>query len=175
MDFITHVPSSAGQTVVWVICVCLTKYTHFLALLTHFTAQQLAKCFAVEIFHLHKMSKTIVSDRDPFFVSTFWRQLFKVQGTTLKFISTYHSQTDGQTEVLNKGLEAYLRCFTGDTPKHGTNTSTSRSYGTIRSITRLSAPSPSISYTVIHLPPSSICYILLALAPPSRNRYTNIP
>jgi len=116
MDFITHLPSSAGHTVVWVICDRLTKYAHFLALPTHFTAQQLARRFVVEIFRLHGMPKTIVSNRDPLFVSTFWRQLFKAQGTTLKFSSTYHPQTDGQTEVLYRGLEAYLRCFTEDHP-----------------------------------------------------------
>jgi len=90
MEFITYLPSFVGYTVVWVIYDRLTKYAHFLALPTHFTAQQLARRFAVEIFRLHGMPKTIVSDRDPLFVSMFWRQLFKVQGTTLKFSSTYH-------------------------------------------------------------------------------------
>jgi len=81
MNFITHLPSSAGHTVVWVICDRLTKYAHFLALPTHFTVQQLAKRFTMEIFHVHGMPKTIVSGRDPIFVSTILRQLFKAQGT----------------------------------------------------------------------------------------------
>jgi hypothetical protein len=45
--------------------------------------------------------KPIVSDRDPLFLSAFWKELFLVQGTTLKYCTTYHSETDGQTEVVN--------------------------------------------------------------------------
>jgi len=66
---------------------------------TSFTAPNLARWFSIEICRLHGIPKFIVSDRDPLFVSTFWRTLFKAQGTTLKFSSSYHPQTDIQNPL----------------------------------------------------------------------------
>ena len=63
------------------------------------------------------MPETIVCDQDPTFTSCFWTTLFCLQGTDFNFSSSYHRQTDGQTEVVNRTIEMYLRCLTGDHPK----------------------------------------------------------
>ncbi|KAL4196367.1 hypothetical protein AMTRI_Chr04g245810 [Amborella trichopoda] len=63
------------------------------------------------------MPKTIICDRDPIFTSTFWKELFLLQGTYFKFSYAYHPQTDGQTEVMNRMVEMYLWCVIGDKPK----------------------------------------------------------
>lgn len=120
MDFITNLPSSTNKIVIWVVVDRSTKFAHFLALPTHFSAQYLASIFLAEIYRLHGIPKTIVSDRDKVFLSNFWKELFKVVGTTLAFSSSYHPQTNGQTEVLNRCLETYLRCFVNDEPNHWT-------------------------------------------------------
>jgi len=71
----------------------------------------------LNIVKLHGMPKSIVFDRDKVFMSQFWQHLFTAQGTTLAMSSAYHPQSDGQSEVLNKCLEMYIRCFTFQNPK----------------------------------------------------------
>ena len=59
---------------------------------------------------LHGVPKTIVSDRGTQFVSSFWKQLHALMGTKLLYSTSYHPQTDGQTERVNQVLEDMLRC-----------------------------------------------------------------
>jgi hypothetical protein len=63
------------------------------------------------------MPLSIISDRDRVFTSTFWRELFCLTGTKLRLSSSYHPQTDGQTERVNQSLEAFLRCFAQACPQ----------------------------------------------------------
>ena len=68
------------------------------------------------VYKLHENPNTIVSDRGSTFTSRFWQELFKIQGVAVHLSSAYHPQTDGQTEVVNRCVEGYLRCVSSQSP-----------------------------------------------------------
>lgn len=69
-----------------------------------------------EVFRLHGMPASIVSDSDTVFIAQFWKELFRLQGIELAMSFAYHPQSDGQIAVVNRSLEHYLRAFVNDKP-----------------------------------------------------------
>lgn len=116
MDVITCLPPSHGFTVILVVVDRLSKYIHFAPLKADFTSLKVVETFFHIVIKLHGFPKSIISDRDKVFTSSFWQHLFKLSGTTLAMSFAYHPQSDGQTEAVNKCLEMYPRCFAGQEP-----------------------------------------------------------
>lgn len=73
MDFVTHLPSSHGFTAILVVVDRFTKGVHLRALPTQFTAFKVASLFMDMVCKLHGFPRSIISDRDPVFISSFWR------------------------------------------------------------------------------------------------------
>ncbi|XP_042939584.1 uncharacterized protein LOC122274627 [Carya illinoinensis] len=83
MDFIDALPNSKRFSVILVVVDRLTKYAHFLPLSHPYTAVSVAKLFISQVFKLHGMPATIVTDRDATFTSGFWKKLFRLQATKM--------------------------------------------------------------------------------------------
>ncbi|XP_047979104.1 uncharacterized protein LOC125221023 [Salvia hispanica] len=120
MDFITGLPPSRGYTVIMVVVDRLSKYAHFAVFPTKFDALRVARLFIETVVKHNGFPSTLVSDRDPIFLSTTWEHMLRLSGTRLHFTTAYHPQSGGQIEVRNRGLEQYLRAFTADKPSKWT-------------------------------------------------------
>jgi hypothetical protein len=91
-----------------------SKYAHFIALCHPYTTACVARAFFDGNFRLHGFPSSIVSDRDPMFIGHVWRDLFQMAEIKLRMSTTFHPQTDDQSEVVNKVIAMYLSCVTGD-------------------------------------------------------------
>ena len=112
LDFITKLPTTInGNDTILVVVDMLSKMAHFISTTEKSTAEDVAKLFFDHIVRHHGLPKTIVSDRDTRFTGKFWQALFKSIGTNLNLSTSFHPQTDGQTERMNRTLEESLRSY----------------------------------------------------------------
>jgi hypothetical protein len=111
MDFVLGLPrTKRGRDSIFVIVDRFSKMAHFIPCHKRMTLCMLLIC-SLESVRLHGMPRTIVSNRDAKFLSYFWKTLWCKLGTKLLFSTTYHPQTDGQTEVVNRTLSTLLRAM----------------------------------------------------------------
>jgi IS30 family transposase len=110
MDFIIGLPrTSKGYESIWVIVDRMTKVAHFILVKTTYKESQLIELYLARIVSLHGIPKKINSDRGSQFTSRFWKSFHENMDMKLNFSSTYHPQTDGQTERTNQVLDDMLR------------------------------------------------------------------
>ena len=121
MDLITSLPTSNTFDAIFVIVDRFSKMAHFIPTNTTADAPTLASLFITNIVRIHGIPRSIISDRDPRFVSTFWRELFEQLQTTLRFSTANHPQTDGQTERTNRTLKQYIQLFANHKPNEWHN------------------------------------------------------
>ena len=105
--------TARGHDSILVVVDSFSKMTHFIPCNKTNDASHDVKLFFREVVKLHGLPSTIVSYRDVQIVSYFWKTLWKLFGTTLKFASAFHTQIDCQTKVVNHSLGDMLKCLVG--------------------------------------------------------------
>jgi hypothetical protein len=111
-DFNVKLPkTSRGNERICVFVDKLTKLVHFVACKEEVSAKEFAELYVDHVFCLHGLSREFITDRDPRFTSAFWQEVTVLLGTRTVMSSSFHPQTDGQTERVNQTLETHLRHF----------------------------------------------------------------
>ena len=131
MDFYDGLPTSGCKNCILVIVDRLSKYSHRVPLAHPFTALTVAKAFVANVYRLHGLPMSIISDRDKVFTSRLWQEFFHLTGVTLQMSSAYHPQYDGQMELVNQCTETFLRCFAMHVHQNGSTGFILPSFGTI--------------------------------------------
>src|SRR5467141_4852625 len=163
MDFIEGLPLSQGHDTILVVVCRLTKMALFIPTFRDIDAEDLAHIILSQVFAKHGTPTDIVSDQGKHFILCFWRSLFQLLSIKANLSTTYHPETDGQTERVNQILEQYLQIYIN----YRLNEST-RSWNNIfrytsttsRTTGSTSCPLQSLPTTTLHIrppwsPPSS--------------------
>lgn len=120
LDFITNLPKVGDFSGILVVVDRFSKYATFVPTTKYLSAEDTASLFFKHVVKYWGVPQNIVSDRDVWFTGSFWSELFKLLGSELNLSSSYHPQTDGQTERFNAMLEEYLRHFVSANQKNWT-------------------------------------------------------
>jgi hypothetical protein len=109
MDFVGPFPKSKGFDFLMVIIDRLSSMVHLLPTNTTATVLDIAWLWLDNIVKLHRLPDSMVSDRDPRFVSRFWSELHRLIGVKLLKSTSYHPQTDGASERAVRMVSQILR------------------------------------------------------------------
>ncbi|GJS77450.1 putative reverse transcriptase domain-containing protein [Tanacetum coccineum] len=110
MDFVTKLPKTTNEhDTIWVIVDRLTKFAHCIPIQAIDSMETLTRLYIKEIVSRHGVPISIILDRDSHFTSRFWQSLQIALGTQLDMSTTYHPETNGQSERTIQTLEDMLR------------------------------------------------------------------
>ena len=101
-------PRSNEIDAILVIVDYFTKMIRLKAMTTSLSSEGIAKIYRDEIWKIHGIPKTILSDHGLQFASKFMEDLTRVLETKRKLSTAYHPQTDGQTERINQEIRTFL-------------------------------------------------------------------
>jgi len=110
-DFITKLPIAQGYDSILVVVDRLTKMVHFTPTIEKTSAEGLARLFRDNVWKLHGLPESIISDRGPQFAAGIMWELNRMLEIESKLSMAFHPQTDRQMERVNQELEQYLRMF----------------------------------------------------------------
>ena len=101
VDFIIKLPLVVEKDVILIVCSRLSKMTHFITTMEETSAEKLSRLFRDNVWKLHRLLESIISDRGPHFIVELTKELNKMLGIEMKLSISFHLQTNGQTKQMN--------------------------------------------------------------------------
>ena len=111
MDFITELPAVKKFDFIYVGFDRFNNFSNFFIIPSKSSSMQVVDILFREVFKLHGLPKTIITNQDNRFMVEFSQELFRLMGTVLTLSTRYHPQIDGKTNIMNKWLERYLHNY----------------------------------------------------------------
>ena len=111
MDFITKLPLAQEYDSILVVVDRLTRIVHFISTIEKTSVEELARLFRDNVWKLHGLPESIISDRGPQFAVEIIQELNRMLEIKSKLLTAFYPQIDKQTERVNQELEQYLRIF----------------------------------------------------------------
>jgi len=98
VDFITKLPMSKGHDAILVVCNRFSKMSHFVVMTEKTMVEGLARLFRDNMWKLHGLLESVISDRELQFAAGLTKELNKMLGIETKLLIAYHPdrQTDGE-------------------------------------------------------------------------------
>ena len=108
VKFITELLSVVGKNTILVLYDRLSKIVHFVATTKRTSAKGLVRLFRDNVWKLCGLPKSVISDKEPYFVTELTKELSKILGIEIKLSTVFYSQTNSKTEHINEKLKQYL-------------------------------------------------------------------
>jgi len=110
-DFIIKLSLAQGYNLILVVVNRLTKIVYFVPTTEKTSVEGLAWLFRDNVWKLHSLPESIISDRGLQFAAGLVKELNKILEIKSKLSTAFYPQIDEQIERVNQELEQYLRMF----------------------------------------------------------------
>lgn len=112
MDFMVSLPDCKGYNSIMVVVDRFTKMAHFVPCTNTITGEETAVLYIDRVFRHHGIPTDVTTDRGTQFNSDFWKRFWAQLNVDVRLSTSYHPETDGQSERINSILNQYLRVYT---------------------------------------------------------------
>ena len=115
IDFITDLPmSSDGEDSIMTVVDRATKMVHLIPCKKTTTVGEAARLYWQHVVKLHGVPRAIHTDHGAQFIGRWWREIWTLLGTKMKYGTAYHPQSQGQVERMNDIVSQTLCCLMSD-------------------------------------------------------------